>query len=169
MQAHKPALCGSLQEVILHCQMVCACLSAVRPKPRMMSVSSVRLEANRDSSILNVQCCTPIGVPLKSVLTAQAILSINPDVYFALSGTGQARFYPGMAWGNGFITDPATIRQYNLSDPSGFFEDIAAVPALANRTLLSVHVYGPNITVRAAAALTTTHSAYLVVCVLPWW
>ena len=56
-----------------------------------------------------------------------------------------------MAWGNGFVTDPATIQKYNLSDPSGFFEDIAAVPALANRTLLSAHVYGPNITVRAAA------------------
>lgn len=80
---------------------------------------------------------------------AQAILSINPDVFFVLSGTGQARFYPGMSWGNGFVVDPATIQKYNLSDPSGFFEDISAVPTLANRTILSVHVYGPNITVRA--------------------
>ena len=52
-----------------------------------------------------------------------------------------------MAWGNGFITDKGLIQQYNLSDPSGFFEDISDVPALANRTILSVHVYGPNITV----------------------
>jgi hypothetical protein len=80
-------------------------------------------------------------------MRAQAILSINPDVFFLLSGTGQARFYPGMAWGNGFITDPSLIQQYNLSNPTGFFEDISAVPALANRTILSVHVYGPNITV----------------------
>ncbi len=36
---------------------------------------------------------------------------------------------------------------FNLSDPSGFFEDISAVPTLANRTIISVHVYGPNITV----------------------
>ncbi len=40
---------------------------------------------------------------------------------------------------------------YNLSDPSGFFEDISAVPTLANRTIISVHVYGPNITVIAPA------------------
>lgn len=73
-------------------------------------------------------------------------------MYFLLSGTGQARFYPGMAWGNGFVTDPATIQKYNLSDPSGFFEDIAAVPALANRTVLSVHVFGPNITARSSSA-----------------
>ena len=55
----------------------------------------------------------------------------------------------GMAWGNGFTIDQTLIRQYNLSDPSGFFEDISAVPTLANRTILSPHVYGPNITVRA--------------------
>ena len=53
----------------------------------------------------------------------------------------------GMAWGNGFTINQTLIQQYNLSDPSGFFEDISAVPALVNRTLLSVHVYGPNITV----------------------
>ena len=53
----------------------------------------------------------------------------------------------GMAWGNGFTVNQTLIRQYNLSDPSGFFEDITAVPTLASRTILSVHVYGPNITV----------------------
>ena len=53
-----------------------------------------------------------------------------------------------MAWGNGFTINQTLIQQYNLSDPSGFFEDISAVPSLVNRTLLSVHVYGPNITVR---------------------
>ena len=54
----------------------------------------------------------------------------------------------GMAWGNGFTVNQTLIRQYNLSDPSGFFEDITAVPTLTNRTILSAHVYGPNITVR---------------------
>ena len=56
----------------------------------------------------------------------------------------------GMAWGNGFTVNQTLIRQYNLSDPSGFFEDITAVPTLANCTILSVHVYGPNITVSPA-------------------
>ena len=53
-----------------------------------------------------------------------------------------------MAWGNGFTINQTLIQQYNLSDPSGFFEDISAVPTLVNRTILSPHVYGPNITVR---------------------
>ncbi len=42
--------------------------------------------------------------------SAQAILSISPDVYFMLSGTGQARNYPGMAWGNGFVTNQTAIQ-----------------------------------------------------------
>ncbi len=53
----------------------------------------------------------------------------------------------GMAWGNGFTVNQTLIQQYNLSDPTGFFEDISAVPTLINRTVLSVHIYGPNITV----------------------
>lgn len=59
----------------------------------------------------------------------------------------------GMAWGNGFTINQTLIQQYNLSDPSGFFEDISAVPALVNKTVLSVHIYGPNITVRSPAFL----------------
>ena len=78
----------------------------------------------------------------------QAVLTINPGAFFLLSGTGQANKYPGMAWGNGFITDAPTIEQYNLSDPNAFFSNILAVPELSNRMLLSVHVYGPSVTVR---------------------
>jgi hypothetical protein len=88
----------------------------------------------------------------------QAVLTIDPDVFFLLSGTGQARNYPGMSWGNGFIVNQTAIQAYNLSDPTGFFEDIAAVPSLANRTILSVHVYGPNITVRACCACVGSRS-----------
>ena len=60
----------------------------------------------------------------------------------------QEHFLAGMSWGNGFTINQTLIQQYNLSDPSGFFEDISAVPVLVNRTMLSVHIYGPNITVR---------------------
>ena len=76
------------------------------------------------------------------------MLTINPGAFFLLSGTGQANKYPGMAWGNGFIVDNSTIQQHNLSDPNAFFHNILAVPELVNRTMLSVHVYGPSITVR---------------------
>ena len=80
-------------------------------------------------------------------LHPQALVTIDPGVLFILEGTGQADRFPGMAWGNGFITDPATIQLYNLSDPNIFFQNIIAVPALAQRTALSAHVYGPVITV----------------------
>ena len=45
-------------------------------------------------------------------------------------------------------TAAAQIAAYNLSDPSGFFENVTAAPGLAERVILSPHVYGPNITVR---------------------
>ena len=80
-------------------------------------------------------------------MVAQALVTIDPGVLFMLEGTGQADKYPGMAWGNGFITDPNLIMQYNLSDPRSFFENIIAVPDLAARTILSAHFYGPAITV----------------------
>jgi hypothetical protein len=68
-----------------------------------------------------------------------------------------------MAWGNGFTVNQTLIRQYNLSDPSGFFEDITAVPTLANRTILSVHVYGPNITVSPATPATLWMHHYTLI------
>ena len=63
-----------------------------------------------------------------------------------------------MAWGNGFTVNQTLIRQYNLSDPSGFFEDISNVNSLTNRTILSVHIFGPNITVRLPAV----HGLHLI-------
>lgn len=80
---------------------------------------------------------------------AQDLLAIEPGVLFVLEGTGQAKKFPGMAWGSGFVTDKAAIQRYNLSDPSAFLENLVEVPELLSRTVLSPHVYGPNVTVRS--------------------
>ena len=63
-----------------------------------------------------------------------------------------------MAWGNGFTINQTLIQQYNLSDPTAFFEDISAVPALVNKTVLSVHVFGPNVTVQSLRSLCSSAS-----------
>ncbi len=69
-------------------------------------------------------------------------------MFFLLEGTGQAGKYPGMAWGSGFVTDPSIVKQYNLSDPSAFFENLVQLPELYTRVIFSPHVYGPRVTVR---------------------
>lgn len=79
---------------------------------------------------------------------AQAILDIDPNAYFLLSGTGQAGRYPGMSWGNGFVTDLNAIKRYNLSDPFFFFRDLSQAPRVLQRTILSPHVLAPGTTVR---------------------
>lgn len=84
-------------------------------------------------------------------------------MYFLLSGTGQADKYPGMSWGNGFVTDLAAIKQYNLSDPFFFFRDLAQVPKLVQRTILSPHVLGPATTVSAMPS-----SMKALVCFMLW-
>ena len=77
----------------------------------------------------------------------QALLDIDSNAYFLLSGTGQAARHPGMSWGNGFVTDLDAIKQFNLSDPFYFFRDLSQAPRLLQRTILSPHVLGPGTTV----------------------
>lgn len=72
---------------------------------------------------------------------------VEPSAYFLLEGSGQAGRYPGMAWGNGFTLDKTLIAKYNLSDPTQFFQEILARPAMASRVVLSPHIYGPEQTV----------------------
>ncbi len=84
------------------------------------------------------------------------MIDIAPDVLFLLSGTGQAPKHPGMAWGNGFVTDLDTINAYNLSDPVPFFLDLAVAPQLVKRTILSPHLRGPSATVN------TRHARHLL-------
>ena len=82
-------------------------------------------------------------------MALQALLTIDDGAFFVLEGTGQAGSFPGMAWGSGFVTDTATLQQYNISDPIPFFENLMGLPELYTRIVFSPHVYGPNVTVRS--------------------
>ena len=84
--------------------------------------------------------------PATYCVAVQALLDIDPNAYFLVSGTGQAARLPGMSWGNGFVTDLALIKQHNLSDPFFFFLDLSQAPRLLQRTILSPHVMGPGST-----------------------
>ena len=44
-----------------------------------------------------------------------------------VQGTGQAAL---VNWGDGFVTDEATIQSYSMSDANGFFEGIMTSPYL---------------------------------------
>ena len=93
----------------------------------------------------------------------QAILGIDSSAIFMVEGTGQADRFPGMAWGNGFVTNASLIQRYNLSDPTAFFDNLLEVPELLNRMILAPHVYGPNVTVGNGCQLTAMKSPYSVV------
>jgi len=56
------------------------------------------------------------------------LFKINQGVPFMVQGTGQAAL---VNWGDGFITDEATIALYpGMSDANGFFEGIMTAPYL---------------------------------------
>ena len=46
------------------------------------------------------------------------LFAINKGVPFMIQGSGQAGL---VNWGDGFVTDPAAIKQYGLSDANNFF------------------------------------------------
>lgn len=61
---------------------------------------------------------------------AAAIWRVDPSVPIFINGLGQdnstkwdqcGNYYPGMHWGDGFITNKAAVQQYGISDPSAIF------------------------------------------------
>jgi hypothetical protein len=99
-------------------------------------------------------------------MAAAAIWRIDPSVPIFLNGLGQddnnkfpqcRGFYPGMHWGDGFITNAQTISQYNLSDPSAIFTTaftkslgpflgVEKGGAQLSKLVLSPHIYPQTIT-----------------------
>jgi hypothetical protein len=69
---------------------------------------------------------------------------------FILEGTNQSYWTPPMAWGTGFMTDPAVAADHKAqgrlySDAAPFFDALTAKPAFAARVALGPHVYGPSL------------------------
>jgi endoglucanase len=61
---------------------------------------------------------------------------------FVIEGCGQGNLVHN--WGDGFATDPATVKAYGIDDASGFFERLASKP-YKTRVVISPHIYGPTI------------------------
>jgi len=70
------------------------------------------------------------------------LLQFSPTTLFFIEGMSQSPIQ--MCWGDGFVTDAALIKQYNLPDPRPFFDDVLARPYL-NNVVISPHYYGPSI------------------------
>ncbi|KAL3148715.1 hypothetical protein ABBQ38_014128 [Trebouxia sp. C0009 RCD-2024] len=70
------------------------------------------------------------------------LFAISKGVPFMIQGAGQANL---VNWGDGFVTDPATIQQNGLSNPNPFFTALMAT-SYVNQVVLGPHVYGPSVT-----------------------
>ncbi|KAI8465992.1 MAG: hypothetical protein J3K34DRAFT_435184 [Monoraphidium minutum] len=108
--------------------------------------------------------CAP-GVWLYAA-AASGIHAVDPDVPVLVEGMGQdaqrgkysgcsTGSFPGLKWGDGFITNGPTVDRYNLSDPSGLFayEEFKKIGPFAinkhsmpNQVVLSPHLYPSSIT-----------------------
>ncbi len=80
------------------------------------------------------------------------LFKINQGVPFMVQGTGQAAL---VNWGDGFITDEATIQSYSgMSDANGFFQGIMTSPYLRQVSGLYVSMlFGPAWLLAAHPAL----------------
>eukprot|EP00878_Enallax_costatus_P033161 GHUV01036555.1.p1 GENE.GHUV01036555.1~~GHUV01036555.1.p1 ORF type:complete len:425 (+),score=93.87 GHUV01036555.1:481-1755(+) len=98
-------------------------------------------------------------------LAAAAIWKADPNVPIFINGLGQdnstkwdqcGNYYPGMHWGDGFITNQKMIEQYDISDPSDIFTTaftqrfgifrVERGEAQMPRIVLSPHIYPGTIT-----------------------
>ena len=84
---------------------------------------------------------------------------------FLLEGTSQDCCINGMSYGNGFTTSVPYISQFQggggatfqspaFSTPDDFLTALATDPSLVpvlDRTIISPHIYGPNVSGEAAA------------------
>lgn len=112
----------------------------------------------------NGTACAPL---LQSLgLAASAIWAVDPGVPIFLNAGGQDHLpkydacgnaYPGMHWGDGFITRKDALNRYNLSDPSalfttaltswvGPFARVEKGDSQMPRLVLAPHIYPASVT-----------------------
>jgi hypothetical protein len=82
------------------------------------------------------------GVTDLYLAAMDALYPLNHNLLFFVEGTGQGNFV--MNWGDGLVTDPATIARTGISDPNPFFRALMGRPYL-NNVVVAPHVYPPSI------------------------
>ena len=93
-----------------------------------------------------------------------AIYSVSPNTLFLVEGCGQTSF-PGINWGDGFVTDKSLISQYGLSDANLFFGPLLSKPYL-NKVGISPHVYPPSVSYATTVRLACLHEGRVHCCCL---
>lgn len=83
------------------------------------------------------------------------------DTLFFVEGTGQTAF-PGLNWGDGFITNNTLIQQYGLSDPNPFFQTLLTKPYL-NNVGVGPHIYPPSVTYATQVWIPPNHCRFQIV------
>jgi aryl-phospho-beta-D-glucosidase BglC (GH1 family) len=82
------------------------------------------------------------GVTDLYLAAMDALYPLNHHLLFFVEGTGQGNFV--MNWGDGLVTDAATIARTGISDPNPFFKALLTRPYL-NNVVVAPHVYPPSI------------------------
>lgn len=85
-----------------------------------------------------------LGPLYLAVMDAVTKVPNAAQTLFFVEGTGQNGF-PGLNWGDGFVTDAQLVSRYGISDPNPFFQTLLTKPYL-NQVGVSPHVYPPSVT-----------------------
>jgi hypothetical protein len=84
------------------------------------------------------------GVTQLFLAAMDALWAVQPEgLLFMVEGTSQSSW--GLNWGNGFVTEPDTLRTRGLSDPRPFLQQLLGKPYL-DRVIIAPHCYPPSIT-----------------------
>lgn len=70
------------------------------------------------------------------------IYAFDKQALFMVEGNGQIQYH--LNWGDGFVTDVATLQQYQLNSARPFFDAIWN-HSYINNLIISPHMYGPSI------------------------
>lgn len=81
-----------------------------------------------------------------------SIYAVSPTTVMLVEGTGQQSF-PGINWGDGFVTQQDLLSKYYLSSsPTSFFQQLLSKPYL-NNVAISPHVYPPSVTYQSTVSI----------------
>lgn len=97
-----------------------------------------------DMTLMRRLCLSCLQLSPLYLAAMDAIHAVSPTTVMLVEGTGQ-QGYPGINWGDGFVTDRSLISRYGLSDANVFFSALQSKPYL-DLVGISPHVYPPSVT-----------------------